>query len=349
MTDEAIQVAQVCAATGVTRKALRGYEQLGLLTPLRAPNGYRLYNAHHVRLVKEIRQLNELGIPLSQMHPFMDCLNQGSEHADSCPATLTEYRRAIERIDKTVEVLSARREALVNNLSAASRRMVSDMRDIDTANANLVLPTALPEPVDDGTAKYLLGARLPSLELPSTDGDLVDLENLGPGRTLIYVFPMTGAPGQDMPDGWDAIPGARGCSPHNCDMRNHYADLVQAGVRRVFGLSGQPMEYQRQLVEALRLPYPLVTDEGLRLAHDPGLPTFSVGDMTLFKRQALVITAGVIEHVFYPVFPPDQHAQTVLRWLLENPVPRVPEEESRPAPPTSGAHDGTRVRTVTSA
>jgi peroxiredoxin/DNA-binding transcriptional MerR regulator len=330
MTDDAMQVAEICAATGVTRKALRGYEELGLLTPLRAANGYRRYNAHHVRLVKEIRQLNELGIPLAQMRPFIECLNSGSEHADSCPATLSEYRRAIERLDKTLDVLSARRAALVSNLSAASRRMVRDMRETDAANPNLVLPEVLPEPVDDGTARHLLGALLPPLELPSTDGDRVDLGNLGTGRTLIYVFPMTGAPGQDMPDGWDAIPGARGCSPHNCDMRNHYADLMQAGVHRVFGLSGQPMEYQRQLVKALRLPYPLLTDEGLRLAQDPGLPTFSAADMTLFKRQALLIADGVIEHVFYPVFPPDRHAETVLSWLYNNPVPSIPAPPSGP-------------------
>lgn len=319
MDAETLTVSEVCALTGATRKALRGYEELGLLSPQRAANGYRMYDAHQVRLVREIRQLNELGIPLSHMRPFVDCLNSGSAHADTCPATLSEYRRAIERIDDMLTVLSAKREALVANLATASRRMLEKMRDIDAANPNLVLPARLPEPEDDGAAAHLPGQRLPALALPSTDGTDVDLGALGPGRTLIYVFPMTGAPDQDMPDGWEAIPGARGCSAHNCDMRNHYADLVQAGVRRVFGLSSQPIDYQRLLAETLRLPYPLLTDEDLRLARDPGLPTFTVAGLTLYRRQALLVNDGIIEHVFYPIFPPDKHAETVLRWLARNP------------------------------
>ncbi|HEX5598929.1 MAG TPA: redoxin family protein [Micromonosporaceae bacterium] len=320
MSDDVMQVAEVCAVTGATRKALRGYEELGLLSPPRAANGYRIYTGHHVRLVQEIRQLNELGIPLTQMRPFIDCLNSGSEHADSCPATLSEYRRAIERIDQTLAVLSARREALVANLSVASRRMVEGMRELDAANPNLVLPAGLPEPADDGAAEHLPEKVLPSLVLPATDGTKVDLGDLGQGRVLIYVFPMTGAPDQDMPDGWDAIPGARGCSAQNCDIRNHYADLLQAGVRKVFGLSSQPVDYQRQLADVLRLPYPLLTDESLHLAQDPGLPTFNAAGLTLYRRQALLVTDGIIEHVFYPVFPPDKHAETVLNWLADNPA-----------------------------
>lgn len=318
MVTPTYRVAEVCRLTGTTRKALRGYEDLGLVVPRRDGNSYRVYDDQQLRLVAEVRRLTHIGIPLSAMRPFVDCLNAGSEHADACPASLSEYRRAIERIDSTIRDLAARREALVANLTTASERMIASMRPIDTANRNLVLPDNLPAPMDDGAVDHLPGRRLPSLRLPSTNGDDVDLRDLDHGRVLIYVFPMTGAPGQDMPDGWDAIPGARGCSPQNCDIRNHFAELVQHGVNRVYGLSSQPVEYQRGLAEALRLPYPLLTDEGLSLAGDPGLPTFSAGGLTVFARHTLLLWNGTVEHVFYPVFPPDRHARVVLGYLAAN-------------------------------
>ncbi|WP_147051527.1 redoxin family protein, partial [Microbacterium saccharophilum] len=107
--------------------------------------------------------------------------------------------------------------------------------------------------------------------------------------------------------------------PHNCDMRNHYADLMQNGVSRVFGLSSQAIEYQKALAGALRLPYPLLTDEAMELATALQLPTISAGDLTVYQRHALIVNDGVIEHVFFPIFPPDQHAQVVLDWLADNP------------------------------
>lgn len=311
---------EVSAETGVSLKALRGYENRGLVVPVRGENGYRLYGRHEVNVVVQVHRLNALGIPLRDMAPFVDCLNTGSAYADACPSTLAEYRRAIERIDETTRILERQRTALVDNLSAASRRLLGEMSVVDAANSNLApLPHDLVAPDDDGAADHLPGMRLPAIALPSTDGDHIDIGDLGDGRVLIYVFPMTGAPEQDMPEGWDAIPGARGCSPHNCDMRNHYADLVQSGVQRVFGLSSQPRSYQHALVEALRLPYPLLTDENLALAESPGLPTFTAGDLTVYRRLALLMRNGRIEHVFYPVFPPDEHARVVLDWLAANP------------------------------
>lgn len=317
--DELFQSGQVAREIGVSPKALRGYEQHGLIVPSRGPNGYRLYDRQQMAAAEQVHRLNELGIPLRDMAPFVDCFNSGSAHADDCPSSLTEYRRAVDRIDQTIEALTRQRDALVGNLTVASRRLMGEMADRDAANPNLqALPADLPVPEDDGATDHLVGTRLPALALPSTDGDHVDLGDLGTGRVLIYVFPMTGAPEQDMPDGWDAIPGARGCSPHNCDIRDHYADLVQAGVHRVFGLSGQPVAYQQALVEALRLPYPLLTDEGMQLAASV-FPTFSSGDLTVYRRLALIVSDGVIEHVFYPVFPPDRHAGVVLDWLETHP------------------------------
>lgn len=319
--DASLRVGQVAALADLSAKAVRGYEELGLVVPHRDDNGYRRYDPHQARAVATIGRLNALGIPLRDMGPFVDCLNSGSPHADDCPATLAEYRKAMDRIDRTVEALAQQRHALVASLSEAAARMIGDYARLDAANPNLApLPPDLPEPADDGAADHLPGRRVPSVRLDSTEGNGVDLGSLGPGRTLIYIFPMTGAPERDMPDGWDSIPGARGCSTHNCDIRDHYVELLQAGVARVYGLSSQPMEYQRAVVDALRLPYPLLTDTDHVLAADPGLPTISAGELRLYRRAALIVSDGVIEHVFYPVFPPNRHASVVLDWLADHPV-----------------------------
>jgi peroxiredoxin len=182
------------------------------------------------------------------------------------------------------------------------------------------LPSDLPIPEADGAANHLPGRAVPHLRLPSTTGADVGLAELGPGRTVLYVYPMTGRPGVDLPSGWDDIPGARGCTPESCGFRDHYADLLDAGAARVFGASSQDVDYQRELVERLGLPFAMLSDPTLNLAAELGLPTFEADGLTLFKRVTLVIRDGVIEHVFYPIFPPDQHAQQVLSWLRSQPV-----------------------------
>lgn len=177
-----------------------------------------------------------------------------------------------------------------------------------------ILPPDLPAPQDDGQARHLSGLRLPSVELPATDGKRIDLAKL-PGRTVVYIYPRTGQPGQPLPTGWDAIPGARGCTPQSCAFRDHYAEIKALGVAHLFGLSTQDSDYQREAVDRLRLPFPILSDAGLDLARAINLPTFSVDGMTLLKRMALVIDEGVITKAFYPVFPPDQNAAEVLAWL----------------------------------
>jgi peroxiredoxin len=177
-----------------------------------------------------------------------------------------------------------------------------------------VLPDALPVPQDDGGARHLTGRRLPGLALAATDGTQVDLSKLK-GRTVVYIYPRTGVPGQALPDGWDAIPGARGCTPQSCSFRDHFAELKKLGVAHVFGLSVQDTDYQREAVERLHLPFPVLSDAGERLARALGLPMFPVAGMTLNKRMVLVIDDGVITHVFYPVFPPDKSADEVVEWL----------------------------------
>jgi peroxiredoxin len=177
-----------------------------------------------------------------------------------------------------------------------------------------VLPSDLPVPQDDGAARHLAGAKLPALSLPATDGTKVDLSAL-PGRTVVYIYPRTGEPGKPPLDGWDAIPGARGCTPQSCSFRDHFAELQRLGVARVFGLSTQATGYQREAAERLHLPFPILSDADLHLARALGLPTFTVAGMTLFKRMAWVIEDGAIVKVFYPVFPPDKNAEEIIAWL----------------------------------
>jgi peroxiredoxin len=177
-----------------------------------------------------------------------------------------------------------------------------------------VLPDALPAPQDDGAARHLTGLRLPALALEATDGSQVDLSTLS-GRTVVYIYPRTGVPGQALPDGWDAIPGARGCTPQSCSFRDHFADLKGLGVARVFGLSTQDAGYQREAGERLHLPFPILSDAEHKLTSAIDLPTFTVAGMTLLKRMAWVIDDGVITKVFYPVFPPDKSAEEVIDWL----------------------------------
>ena len=177
-----------------------------------------------------------------------------------------------------------------------------------------ILPAGLAVPKDDGAARHLAGMRVPSVALAATDGTTIDLSALA-GRTVVYVYPRTGVPGEPPLDGWDAIPGARGCTPQSCSFRDHFAELKRLGVDHLYGLSTQDSAYQSEAVRRLHLPFPILSDSNLALARALKLPTFTIAGMTLLKRMALVLDGGVISKVFYPVFPPDKSAEEVIAWL----------------------------------
>ncbi len=172
----------------------------------------------------------------------------------------------------------------------------------------------MPVPVDDGAARHLAGMRLPSVPLPATDGSMLDLSALS-GRVVVYAYPRTADPDTGSPEGWDGIPGARGCTPQSCAFRDHFADLRALGVNRLFGLSTQDTAYQQETASRLHLPFPLLSDERLALTVAIRLPTFTAGGMVLLRRMTLVLDAGVVRQVFYPVFPPDRNAADVMAWL----------------------------------
>lgn len=178
------------------------------------------------------------------------------------------------------------------------------------------LPENLLIPVDDGASEHLPGARLPSVPLRSTTCKAVDLSALS-GTTVVYCYPLTGRPDRDSPQGWNEIPGARGCTPESCAFRDHHTELRALGAR-VFGLSTQDTEYQRETADRLHLTFELLSDQDLSLAQALSLPTFKVEGMILLKRLTFIANTGVIEKVFYPVFPPNKNAEEVIDWLSQN-------------------------------
>jgi len=167
-------------------------------------------------------------------------------------------------------------------------------------------------PEDDGAADHLTGMAMPSVLLPSSQGD-VNLAELA-AALVLYVYPRTGKPGVEPLPGWDATPGARGCTPQSCGFRDHAVELAALGAR-VAGLSAQPLEDQLEFAARERIPYPVVSDERLVLADVLRLPTFQIAGLTLYRRITLIACAGVIAKVFYPVFPPDRNAADVVAWL----------------------------------
>ncbi|MFC4907480.1 MerR family transcriptional regulator [Actinomadura gamaensis] len=342
-----MRIGELARRAGVTTKAVRYYESLGLLEPRRLANGYRDYDEHDVRVAREIRALGSLGIAVERTRPFLECLAAGHRHADDCPASLVGYRDAIDELTQRIDGLTARRAVLIAHLREAAHRgsrvsPADEGEDLMTDHtsptgstglpgsgsltgfASLTdytrLPADLPVPEDDGAAAHLPGTRVPHLRFPDTGGGTVGIGDLGPGRTVIYVYPLTGRPGTDLPDGWDAIPGARGCTPEACGFRDHHRDLLAAGASGVFGLSSQDTGYQREVVDRLHLPFAMLSDPALSLARTLNLPTFEAGGLTLYKRLTLIVRDGVIEHVFYPIFPPGEHAGQVLAWLRDNPL-----------------------------
>jgi peroxiredoxin len=182
----------------------------------------------------------------------------------------------------------------------------------------LELPPDLPVPEDDGAADHLAGTRVPRLELPTTDGHGMELAEEAQGLLVVFIYPRTGRPGEELPPGWDDIPGARGCTPQACAFRDHHAEITALGAH-VLGLSAQTTAYQAEVAERLGLPYPLASDPVLAAADALGLPTFEVeGIGRLYKRLTFIARAGVVEHVIYPVFPPGSDAAEVVQWLTNH-------------------------------
>lgn len=177
-------------------------------------------------------------------------------------------------------------------------------------------PDNLPIPEDDGAANHLFGMTLPKLSLLSTNNQKIDFSSHS-NYLVIYCYPMTGRPNVPLPDGWDEIPGARGCTPQSCSFRDHYKELQELKAE-VIGLSVQTSEYQKEMVERLHLPFPVVSDSDYKFQTALRLPTFVVEGMTLLKRLTLIVKEGKIVNVHYPIFPSDSDPAWVIDYLRTN-------------------------------
>ena len=175
------------------------------------------------------------------------------------------------------------------------------------------LPENLPVPEDDGGSSHLIGTKIATIELCSTNGLIVDLGSIK-GKVVIYCYPMTGRPDVPLPDGWDEIPGARGCTPQSCSYRDHYKEFQELGVE-VYGLSTQTTDYQKEMVDRLSLPFNVLSDSQMELTQAINLPTFVVTGMVLLNRLTMVVDDSMIKSVHYPVFPSDSDPDWVLDYL----------------------------------
>lgn len=176
------------------------------------------------------------------------------------------------------------------------------------------LPANLPVPEDDGACAHLEGKSLPSLQLQTTSNRTIDLATLTQVPTIFFFYPRTGRPDEAAPMGWDEITGARGCTPQSCGYRDLHSEFQQLGFQ-VFGVSTQTTEFQQELVGRIHLPFEILSDAKFELADTLRLPTFVFAEMRLLKRMAWVCKQGKIIKVFYPVFPPDKNAASVLNWI----------------------------------
>ena len=180
-----------------------------------------------------------------------------------------------------------------------------------------VLPTNLPIPKQDGACDHLLNTKIPDISLPTQDGNFLKLNRTDTFRLVIYCYPMTGHPKRPLPDNWDNIPGARGCTPQTCSFRDFYDQIIVQNAVPI-GLSTQSVEDLKEMTVRLQIPYDVVSDQQLLFSSALKLPTFSIGNKTFIKRLTLIIEKSVIKHFFYPVFPPDKHIKNVLKWLKCN-------------------------------
>lgn len=166
----------------------------------------------------------------------------------------------------------------------------------------------------DGGADHLKpGTPVPRAVLPATVGPDRCLAGQ-PGRSVLFIYPWTGRPGQPNPLNWDNIPGAHGSTPEIEGFRDLARNFAELGVS-VFGLSRQATDYQQEMVQRLSVPFPILSDAGGNFAAALELPSFTTGGEVYLKRLTLILKDGRIERVFYPVPKPEAHAAEVLRWL----------------------------------
>jgi len=179
------------------------------------------------------------------------------------------------------------------------------------------LPKDLPIPENDGACDHLYNSIIPTIELPNQDGNLLQLNRTDTFSLIIYCYPMTGHPDRELPENWNSIPGARGCTPETCSFRDNY-DNFNALNSIPIGITTQSEEDIKEMTTRLRVPFDVLSDQYLLFTKLMKLPTFTINNKTFIKRLTLIVQKSFIKHVFYPIFPPDLHVKEVIQWLKNN-------------------------------
>ena len=179
------------------------------------------------------------------------------------------------------------------------------------------LPDDLPIPEDDGACNHLTNFIIPPISLPNQDGILLKLNRLDTFRIVLYCYPMTGRPDRPLPNNWDSIPGARGCTSQTCNFRDNYDKIISLNAIPI-GVSTQPVDDLKEMVARLGVTFDVVSDINLAFAKKLNLPTFVIDEKVFLKRTTLIIEKSVIKKFFYPIFFPNKHVKEVIKWLKIN-------------------------------
>ena len=172
-------------------------------------------------------------------------------------------------------------------------------------------------PEDGGTSKHLINNSIPNISLPNQEGNFLRLNRADTFRIILYFFPMTGRPDKTLPDKWNSIPGAKGCTIQTCTFRDNYDSLISLNAIPI-GISTQSIIDNKEMTSRLGVPYDVLSDEKLELQNLLNLPIFLINNQVFLKRLTLVVEKNIIKKVFYPIFPIDTHIEEVLKWLQEN-------------------------------
>ena len=170
---------------------------------------------------------------------------------------------------------------------------------------------------DDGGSDHLLNSTLPDISLPNQDGVHLKINRNDLFRIVLYCYPRTGHPNKPLPDNWNNIPGATGCTAQTCSFRDCYEELIKLNAIPI-GLSTQTVDEIKEMTQRLNIPYDVLSDQQLKFCSALTLPNFSIEDKKFIKRLTLIIEKSVIKHVFYPIFSPENHIKEVLNWLEQN-------------------------------
>ena len=172
-------------------------------------------------------------------------------------------------------------------------------------------------PEDDGAADHLKNNTIPNISLPNQEGNPLQLNRTDTFRMILYFFPMTGRPDRPLPDNWNSITGAKGCTIQTCAFRDNYDALISLNAIPI-GISTQSINDIKEMTSRLNVPYDVLSDERLELKNLLNLPIFLINNQVYLKRLTLIIEKNIIKKFFYPIHPIDKHVEEVLKWLQEN-------------------------------